>query len=95
MMMVFMCFMPETPRFLLSQGKRREAEEAVRFLRGPDAPAEWECARIEEASDNQVSFVYSLIIMRYETCFEKDIVQWHNTRDKGMDCEILSHLCCT
>ncbi|CDQ64612.1 unnamed protein product [Oncorhynchus mykiss] len=52
-MMVFMCFMPETPRFLLSQGKRREAEEAVRFLRGPDAPAEWECARIEDASDDQ------------------------------------------
>uniref|UniRef100_A0A8C8IDN3 Solute carrier family 2, facilitated glucose transporter member 8 n=1 Tax=Oncorhynchus tshawytscha TaxID=74940 RepID=A0A8C8IDN3_ONCTS len=59
-MMVFMCFMPETPRFLLSQGKRREAEEAVRFLRGPDAPAEWECARIEDASDDQVSFVLGM-----------------------------------
>ncbi|XP_030647519.1 solute carrier family 2, facilitated glucose transporter member 8 [Chanos chanos] len=48
LMLLFMCFMPETPRFLLCQGKRREAEDALRFLRGPDFPAEWECARIEE-----------------------------------------------
>ncbi|KAJ8006060.1 hypothetical protein DPEC_G00124340 [Dallia pectoralis] len=52
LMMMIMCFMPETPRFLLSRGKRREAVEALRFLRGPNAPVEWECARIEEASDD-------------------------------------------
>uniref|UniRef100_A0A3P8YHA0 Solute carrier family 2, facilitated glucose transporter member 8 n=1 Tax=Esox lucius TaxID=8010 RepID=A0A3P8YHA0_ESOLU len=52
LMLVIMCFMPETPRFLLSQGKRREAVEALRFLRGPDAPVEWECDRIEEASED-------------------------------------------
>ncbi|XP_047238487.1 solute carrier family 2, facilitated glucose transporter member 8 [Girardinichthys multiradiatus] len=55
LMMVAMCFMPETPRFLLSKGKRREAEEALRFLRGPDAPIEWECARIEDACNEQGS----------------------------------------
>ncbi|XP_005938721.1 solute carrier family 2, facilitated glucose transporter member 8 [Haplochromis burtoni] len=55
LLMVFMSFMPETPRFLLSQGKRREAVESLRFLRGPDAPVEWECTRIEEACDEQGS----------------------------------------
>lgn len=55
LLMVCMCFMPETPRYLLSKGKRREAEEALRFLRGPDAPVEWECARIEDACDEQGS----------------------------------------
>ncbi|XP_061586290.1 solute carrier family 2, facilitated glucose transporter member 8 isoform X2 [Cololabis saira] len=55
LLLVVMCFMPETPRFLLAQGKRREAEEALRFLRGPDAPVEWECSRIEESGDQQGS----------------------------------------
>ncbi|XP_048098768.1 solute carrier family 2, facilitated glucose transporter member 8 isoform X2 [Alosa alosa] len=53
LMLVLMCFMPETPHFLLSQGRRAEAQEALRFLRGPDASPEEECARIEGAMQDQ------------------------------------------
>lgn len=70
LLMVSMCFMPETPRYLLSRGKRREAEEALRFLRGPDAPVEWECARIEEAFEEQVSccsFFFMFPSLRVQT----------------------------
>lgn len=54
LMLVCMCFMPETPRYLLSQGKRSEAIAALHFLRGHDTPVEWECARIEAASQYEV-----------------------------------------
>ncbi|XP_074702397.1 solute carrier family 2, facilitated glucose transporter member 8 isoform X2 [Strix aluco] len=46
-MLFFMSFMPETPRFLLNQNKRSEAIAALRFLRGPHADHEWECTQIE------------------------------------------------
>uniref|UniRef100_A0A1A8IVK6 Solute carrier family 2, facilitated glucose transporter member 8 n=2 Tax=Nothobranchius kuhntae TaxID=321403 RepID=A0A1A8IVK6_NOTKU len=55
LLMVSMYFMPETPRYLLFHGKRQEAEDALRYLRGPDAPVEWECARIEDACGEQGS----------------------------------------
>ncbi|XP_029019216.1 solute carrier family 2, facilitated glucose transporter member 8 [Betta splendens] len=55
LLLVCMCFMPETPRFLLSKGRRQEAKEALQFLRGPDAPVEWECRQIENACDQQGS----------------------------------------
>ncbi|KAM6337470.1 solute carrier family 2, facilitated glucose transporter member 8 isoform 2-T2 [Alca torda] len=46
-MLLFMSFMPETPRFLLNQGKRSEAVAALCFLRGPHADHAWECRQIE------------------------------------------------
>ncbi|NXX57914.1 GTR8 protein, partial [Scopus umbretta] len=46
-MLLFMFFMPETPRYLLNQNKRSEAIAALRFLRGPHVDHEWECGQIE------------------------------------------------
>ncbi|XP_057257601.1 solute carrier family 2, facilitated glucose transporter member 8 isoform X2 [Pezoporus wallicus] len=46
-MLLFMSFMPETPRFLLSRSRRSEAVAALRFLRGPLADHEGECEQIE------------------------------------------------
>ncbi|NXW10108.1 GTR8 protein, partial [Fregetta grallaria] len=46
-MLLFMSFMPETPRFLLNRNKRSEAIAALHFLRGPHADHEWECRQIE------------------------------------------------
>ncbi|KFO86129.1 Solute carrier family 2, facilitated glucose transporter member 8, partial [Buceros rhinoceros silvestris] len=53
-MLLFMFFMPETPRFLLNQNKRAEAIAALRFLRGPDADHEWECRQIEAGVREEV-----------------------------------------
>ncbi|XP_041098556.1 solute carrier family 2, facilitated glucose transporter member 8 isoform X2 [Polyodon spathula] len=50
LMLVLMCFMPETPRYLLTQNRRAEACAALRFLRGPDVDHEWECRQIEDSS---------------------------------------------
>ncbi|NXJ65377.1 GTR8 protein, partial [Rostratula benghalensis] len=46
-MLLFMSFMPETPRFLLHQNKRSEAIAALSFLRGPHADHAWECRQTE------------------------------------------------
>ncbi|KFV95706.1 Solute carrier family 2, facilitated glucose transporter member 8, partial [Eurypyga helias] len=46
-MLLFMSFMPETPRFLLNRNKRSEAVAALRFLRGPHADHDWECGQME------------------------------------------------
>ncbi|OCT67068.1 hypothetical protein XELAEV_18038350mg [Xenopus laevis] len=53
LMLIFMCFMPETPRYLIQQDKTLEAMAALKFLRGPHADHEWEYRQIESSGDDQ------------------------------------------
>ncbi|XP_072344627.1 solute carrier family 2, facilitated glucose transporter member 8 isoform X1 [Scyliorhinus torazame] len=52
-MVVLMCFMPETPRYLLRKNQRVEALQVLAWLRGPDVDSEWECRQIETSCDEQ------------------------------------------
>ncbi|XP_056408745.1 solute carrier family 2, facilitated glucose transporter member 8 isoform X1 [Hyla sarda] len=53
LMVILMCFMPETPRYLINQERRAEAMAALHFLRGPDVDHEWEYRQIEASGDQQ------------------------------------------
>ncbi|XP_042336410.1 solute carrier family 2, facilitated glucose transporter member 8 [Sceloporus undulatus] len=53
LMLGLMAFMPETPRFLLSQNQQTEAIASLQFLRGPLVDHEWECQQIEENTSEQ------------------------------------------
>ncbi|XP_048414717.1 solute carrier family 2, facilitated glucose transporter member 8 isoform X1 [Stegostoma tigrinum] len=53
LMVVLMCFMPETPRYLLRKNKRAEALRVLAWLRGPEVDSEWECRQIEANCDEQ------------------------------------------
>lgn len=52
-MTVLMYFMPETPRFLLTQQKQSEAITALQFLRGPHVDHNLECILIESNLNEQ------------------------------------------
>ncbi|XP_067868513.1 solute carrier family 2, facilitated glucose transporter member 8 isoform X1 [Heterodontus francisci] len=52
-MVALMCFMPETPRYLLSVNKCAEALQVLAWLRGPEVDSEWECRQIEASCDEQ------------------------------------------
>ncbi|XP_001373029.1 solute carrier family 2, facilitated glucose transporter member 8 isoform X1 [Monodelphis domestica] len=49
-MLLFMCFMPETPRFLLNKQKKQEAEAAMKFLwgEGQEVEEEEECSHEDQ-----------------------------------------------
>ncbi|XP_051836242.1 solute carrier family 2, facilitated glucose transporter member 6 isoform X2 [Antechinus flavipes] len=54
-MMVLLCFMPNSPRFLLSQGKEEEALKALAWLRGRDTDFQREFQQIQNSVRRQNS----------------------------------------
>ncbi|KAM6237547.1 solute carrier family 2, facilitated glucose transporter member 8 isoform 3-T3 [Spheniscus humboldti] len=68
-MLLFMSFMPETPRFLLNRHKRSEAIASLRFLRGPHADHEWECRQIEASVQEEDSRMASVVVGSIQVCF--------------------------
>ncbi|XP_075041794.1 solute carrier family 2, facilitated glucose transporter member 8 [Mixophyes fleayi] len=55
LMVMFMSFMPESPRYLINQDRRAEAMAALRFLRGPNVDHEWEYRQIESSGSEEES----------------------------------------
>ncbi|XP_067165329.1 solute carrier family 2, facilitated glucose transporter member 8 isoform X2 [Apteryx mantelli] len=68
-MLLFMFFMPETPRFLLNQNKRSEAIASLQFLRGPHVDHEWECRQIEANVEEEDSRMASVVVGSIQVCF--------------------------
>ncbi|KAM9326632.1 solute carrier family 2, facilitated glucose transporter member 6 [Gastrophryne carolinensis] len=49
LMLVLLCFMPDSPRFLISKGKDDKALQALEWLRGANTAYRDECQRIKES----------------------------------------------
>ncbi|XP_072422150.1 solute carrier family 2, facilitated glucose transporter member 6 [Chiloscyllium punctatum] len=55
LMIIVMCFMPESPRYLISKHHSSEAMEALAWLRGPEANYQHEYREIEASLSSNVS----------------------------------------
>jgi len=51
-MVVMMLFVPETPYWLMQKNRREDAENSLRWLRGPDADIKPECDQIQETLES-------------------------------------------
>ena len=58
LLVLLMCFLPETPRYLLATNRRHEALHSIWWLRGPEYDAEEECALIETNLDQQENMTW-------------------------------------
>lgn len=57
-------WMPETPQYLLAKNRRRDAEKALRWLRGPDADLTGELEEMQK----DVSFSSVSVSLRFLSC---------------------------
>lgn len=53
-MLILLCFMPDSPRFLIAKGKTDRALKALEWLRGPNTAYRDEFKRIEDGLMNKV-----------------------------------------
>ncbi|XP_060788338.1 solute carrier family 2, facilitated glucose transporter member 6-like isoform X2 [Neoarius graeffei] len=58
-MLFLLCFMPNSPRYLITNQKRDEASRALKWLRGPDSNYITELNQIERSVNSQVGLQWS------------------------------------
>lgn len=76
LMLILLCFMPNSPRYLITQDKRDEACRALKWLRGPNADYMTELNQIERSVNAQVNM--SSFIPR-ETARTKGILSFRDS----------------
>ncbi|XP_018614609.1 solute carrier family 2, facilitated glucose transporter member 6-like [Scleropages formosus] len=65
LMLVLLCFMPKSPRYLISKGRQEEALKALEWLRGRDANFIAELKNIEKSISSQGNISWSDLAMPY------------------------------
>uniref|UniRef100_A0A8B9JKV0 Solute carrier family 2 member 6 n=1 Tax=Astyanax mexicanus TaxID=7994 RepID=A0A8B9JKV0_ASTMX len=59
LMLILLCFMPNSPRYLITHGKRDEACGALKWLRGPNSDYMTELNQIERSVNSQVGIQWA------------------------------------